>query len=140
MEIAIIEILLWLGFGLLLWALRESLNSVEVELTAAPPVRRRTPLPPPSNPQTRVGPIGRYADSPIHEFAIIEGRTYRFECVCPRRDSNRLACHQRWVPPGLVYAECALPSLQPGSQEQRTGARSASRRQQPAEELAIDRH
>ncbi len=116
MEIAVIEILLWLGFGLLLWALRESLNSVEVELNAAPPTRRPAPLPPPSKPQKLVGPIGRYADRPIHEFAIIEGRTYRFECVCPRRDANRLACHQRWVAPGLVYAECAVPSPQPGSQ------------------------
>ena len=110
MEIAIIEIVLWLGFGLLLWALRESLNNVEIELHGPPPYRREaTSLPPASRPQQLFEPIGRYADRIIHEFAVIDGRGYRFECVCPRRDATRLEKHQRWVAPGLVYAECALP-------------------------------
>lgn len=110
MEIAIIEIVLWLGFGLLLWALRESLNSVEIELHGPPPARpARQPLPPASKPQQLFEPIGRYADRIIHDFAVIDGRAYRFECVCPRREATRLERHQRWVAPGLVYAECALP-------------------------------
>ncbi len=110
MEIAIIEILLWLGFGLLLWALRESLNGVEIELHGPPPARHPAPaLPPASRPQHLLQPIGRYAGRIIHEFAVIEGRGYRFECVCARRDASVLKRHQRWVAPGLVYAECALP-------------------------------
>ncbi len=110
MEIAIIEILLWLGFGLLLWALRESLNGVEIELHGPPPPPRAAKaLPPASKPQQLFEPIGRYADRIIHEFAVIDGRGYRFECVCPRREATHLAQHQRWVAPGLVYAECALP-------------------------------
>ncbi len=111
MEIAIIEIVLWLGFGLLLWALRESLNGVEIELHGPPPARNTAPkLPPPSKPQQLFGPIGRYADRIIHEFAVIDDRGSRFECVCPRRDAARLGGHQRWVAPGLVYAECVLPA------------------------------
>ena len=110
MEIAIIEIVLWLGFGLLLWALRESLNGVEIELHGPPPARHGSAsLPPASKPQQVYEPIGLYADRIIHEFAVIDGRGYRFECVCPRRDAARLERHQRWVSPGLVYAECALP-------------------------------
>jgi hypothetical protein len=110
MEIAIIEIVLWLGFGLLIWALRESLNGVEIELHGPPPAARaKVPLPPASRPQQLFEPIGRYADRIIHEFAVIDGRGYRFESVCPRREARRIEGHQRWVAPGLVYAECALP-------------------------------
>ena len=110
MEIAIIEIVLWLGFGLLIWALLESLNGIELELQGPPTARRAPmPLPPPSKPQQLFEPIGRYADRIIHEFAVIDGGGYRFECVCPRREATRLKRHQRWVAPGLVYAECALP-------------------------------
>lgn len=120
MEIAIIEILLWLGFGLLLWALRESLNGVELELHGPPPGKPvAAALPVASKPQQLLEPIGRYADRIIHEFAVIDGRIYRFECVCARRDATRLGRHQRWVAPGLVYAECAaadapLPRCDPG--------------------------
>ncbi len=115
MEIAIIEILLWLGFGLLLWALRDSLDGVEVELHRGhTSIRARPVLPPASKPQQVFAPIGRYADRTIHEFAVIDGLGYRFECVCPRRDASRLKHHQRWVSPGLVYAPCTLPAgLQP---------------------------
>ena len=94
-----------------LWALRESLNGVELELQGPPPARRTpVPLPPASKPQQLFEPIGRYADRIIHEFAVIDGHGYRFEYVCPRREAMRLQQHQRWVAPGLVYAECTLPA------------------------------
>ncbi len=110
MEIVIIEILLWLGFGLLLWALRESLNGVEIELQGPPPGKPAAPtLPVASKPQQLLEPIGRYADRIIHDFAIIDGRIYRFECVCPPLQARGLGRHQRWVSPGLVYSECTVP-------------------------------
>jgi hypothetical protein len=116
LDIALIEFLLWIGFGVLLWAIRESMNSVELELKGPPPPppspSLRKPLLRASKPQQLIEPIGRYKDRPIHEYAIIEGQTYRFDHICTQLLASDTAPNQRWVAPGLVYVPCtAAPEL-----------------------------
>ena len=108
MDIALIEFLLWIGFGILLWAIRESMNGVELELKGPPPAPAalRKPLLKASKPQQLIEPIGRYKDRPIHEYAIIEGQTYRFDHICTQLQANESSPNQRWVAPGLVYVPC----------------------------------
>ena len=114
MDFLVIEILLWVGFALLIWALRESLSRIETEFElrgpppAHPPARRPADV---SKPEQLLDPIGEYRGRVIHDYAIIEGRPYRFAHVCPWNQSSRLPQDQRWVSPGLVYVECAGPVL-----------------------------
>lgn len=116
MEFLVIEILLWVGFALLIWALRESLDHIENEFELRGPpsaalaqARRPAQV---SRPQQLIAPIGEYRGRVIHDYAIIDGRRYRFAHVCPWSQSGLLPGDQRWVAPGLVYVECAAPALQ----------------------------
>lgn len=112
MELLIIETLLWIGFGFLLWAMRESLTRIEQEVEARvhSPASRDVPTTPPGGqPQRLIGPIGRYDGQTIHEYVVIDGRGYRFDHVCPAGSSVPASGDRRWVSPGLVYVECALP-------------------------------
>lgn len=114
MDFLIIEILLWVGFALLIWALRESLSRIETEfeLRGPPPATSPTRRPAEvSKPQQLIEPIGQYRGRPIHDYAIIEGRPYRFAHICPWGQSANLRGDQRWVSPGLVYVACAAPVL-----------------------------
>lgn len=115
MDFLVIEILLWVGFALLIWALRESLHHIETEFELrGPPRAALSPSRRPaeaSRPQQLIDPIGAYRGRVIHDYAIIDGRPYRFAHVCPWSQSNRLSGDQRWVSPGLVYVECSTPAL-----------------------------
>ncbi len=125
MELLIIETLLWIGFGFLLWAMRDSLTRIEREVelcegrwrAAHLPQLERTPTRFPL-PQRLLDPIGQYRGQPIHDYAIIEGRRYRFAYVCAPPESLTTVCdhpgHQ-WVAPGLVYVECAAPLTGPSA-------------------------
>lgn len=108
MEILIIEMLLWVGFVFLLWAMRESLIRIEEDI-ASRAAAAAAPAPRPSQPQSLTDPIGLYQGQTIHGFAVIDGRHYRFDHVCPIQHSDGLPGDARWVAPGLVYIECALP-------------------------------
>ena len=69
-------------------------------------------------PQRLLNPIGRYDGQPIHEFAIIDGRQYRFAHVCPTPElpsSSRDCAHYQWIAPGLVYVECAASVTEPSA-------------------------
>lgn len=114
MNFLAIEILLWVGFALLIWALRESLSRIETEFELRGPPPGSPPAPRPaevSKPQQLLDPIGQYRGRVIHDYAIIDGRPYRFAHVCPWNQTARLPRSQRWVSPGLVYVECAAPVL-----------------------------
>ena len=113
MDFLVIEILLWVGFALLIWALRESLHRIETEfeLRGPPPTAPARRLADVSKPQQLIDPIGEYRGRLIHDYAIIDGRSYRFAHVCPWPQSARLPQDQRWISPGLVYVECAAPVL-----------------------------
>ena len=112
MDFLVVEILLWIGFALLIWALRESLIQIEneFELRGPPPARSAGPRSPSiSQPQQLIDPIGEYRGRTIHDYAVIDGRPYRFAHVCPWTQSGQLTQQQRWVSPGLVYVECSTP-------------------------------
>lgn len=114
MDFLVIEILLWVGFVLLIWALREGLSQIETEFelhgtTAATTQTRRPPEV--SQPQKLLQPIGQYRGRVIHDYAIIDGRSYRFAHVCPWGQSGKLPTDQRWISPGLVYVECMRPAM-----------------------------
>ena len=112
MELVAIEILLWLGFALLLWALKDSLQDIESEfrdyrfpLPAYCSVRRDLI----ATPQRLIEPMGQYLDEMIYRYAVINGRHYRFDYVCPAGMPFRLDDNQRWIAPGLVYTEAPVP-------------------------------
>lgn len=112
MDFLIVEILLWLGFALLIWALRDSLIQIENEFELRAPPTSSLQAARPANasrPQQLIDPIGHYRGRTIHDYAIIDGRPYRFAYVCPWTQSASLDNEQRWISPGLVYVECAVP-------------------------------
>lgn len=114
MELLIIEILLWIGFGFLLWAMHQSLMQIEEEVedrTTRCTVSPVSPEAPFRQPQLLIDPIGQYHGQTIHDYAIIDGRRYRFDHVCQQAGAKRLPSGQRWVAPGLVYVECAAPVI-----------------------------
>lgn len=112
MSLMIVEMLLWVGFGLVLWAMRDDLMQAESRLRQPPPPlagpEYDSPDEPASQPQQVADPIGQYRGRTIHEYALIDGRQYRFAHVCPCGPTRQLAGNQRWVSPGLVYVECAV--------------------------------
>lgn len=111
MELVAIDLILWLGFGLLLWVLKDSLQNIDTDLRnyrlhrAGQPVNQGTVM---TKPQRLMEPMGHYLDQPIYRYAIIDGRHYRFDHVCPRELASRLPEKQRWIAPGLVYVEAPL--------------------------------
>lgn len=110
MSLMVVEMLLWIGFGLVLWAMRDDLMQAESRLRQ-PSLSAADPdasSPQASQPQRVSDPIGQYRGRTIHEYAVIEGRQYRFAHVCPCAPSERLAGNQRWISPGLVYVECSV--------------------------------
>lgn len=113
MSLLVIEIVLWIGFALVIWAMRDSLLHVESELQtrvtpkAGVPPRRRAAIA--SRPQRQSLPIGHYRGRIIHDFVVIDGRHYRFAHVCPHPGTQPLAGNERWVAPGLIYVESPPP-------------------------------
>ena len=112
MELAALELLLWLGFALLIWALKDSLQRMETEFrefqvsAAADRPARRELI---ATPQNLIEPMGWYLDRQIYRYAIIDGRHYRFDHISPAGMRFTLNEHQRWVAPGLVYTESPVP-------------------------------
>ncbi len=113
MERVALELLLRLGFVLMIWALKDSLQKMMAGLRdyhlppAAHCAPQRNPI---ATPQRLIEPMGWYLDQPIHRYAIIEGRYYRFEFVSPAAIPLRLTSRQRWIEPGIVYTEAADPA------------------------------
>lgn len=108
MSLLIVKVLLWIGFGLILWAMRESLVQLEsdLHLRAGRPSSANPLHDPPLQVQRLLNPIGRYRDVIIHEYALIDGRPFRFAYVCPTMTAGGLAADECWLAPGLVYIEC----------------------------------
>ncbi len=109
MEFAFIELILWIGFGLLIWALHDQLKQAEVEIDqqrTTPPRAARRPYF--CTPQNLIEPIGSYLDKQIYRYAVIDGKYYLFDHVCPRALAKPLQSNQRFIAPGLVYTQCIL--------------------------------
>jgi hypothetical protein len=114
MELILIELFLWAGLIFFFWALKDGLSHVETdiddlglfsgksEFMSARPVQF-------VHPEQVLDPIGRYQDTLIYQYVVIDGRHYRFDRVCPVGTSVSAQEHERYVSPGLVYvpvAEC----------------------------------
>lgn len=117
MEVMLLELLLWGCLLLFFWAMKDGLGKVESDIESigllsasrrAPGQRRDLRF---SCPQNLAEPIGSYLGERIYRYAVIEGRTYQFDRVCPPGCDNALNDGERCVAPGLVYLECRGPAL-----------------------------
>lgn len=109
MEIALLEIVLWAGLIFFFWVLKENLGKVETDLEKHEAERllaaRNKSVPDFKSPERLFEPIGYYRDAPIYRFAIISGRCYCFESVCPIGPFS-LTADQACLQPGLLYVAC----------------------------------
>lgn len=110
MEMILVELLLWAGLIFFFWALRDGLNHVESELETQDP--KAGPL---STSQSGSrfdradqvsDQIGRYCDSPIFRYAVIDGKRYQFKHILAWGTVSVLQTEERCLAPGLVYSRC----------------------------------
>ena len=112
MDLLLIELLLWGGLVFFFWALKDGLGQVETDIESLGLLDKRRPFPnaatgiPYVRPERVFEPIGSYQDVQIHRYAIIGGRQYQFDRVCPEQSGITLAADEYCVAPGLVYREC----------------------------------
>lgn len=109
MDVIVIELILWVALFFLFWALKEGLGRVESDIEAmglmnASRVAMQASRRHFSMPEKLSEPIGRYKDTTIYSFAVIDGRPYRFDFV--QAEGNGLKENQKCIAPGLVYVEC----------------------------------
>jgi hypothetical protein len=112
MDLVVIELVLWAALIFFFWALKDSLSRLESDIEAAGLLpARKTKAPSKSCPYARpdkvIDPIGSYRDAQIYRYAIIKGKTYQFDHVCPPEEPLVLQEGQCWLTPGLVYVETA---------------------------------
>jgi len=110
MELIVIELFLWAGLIFFFWALKDGLSHVEGDIENLGLFGNRQPAIVGKTaqfvrPEQVMDPIGRYQDAPIYRYAVIDGRYYHFDRVCPA--GFPLACRdcECYVAPGLVYVE-----------------------------------
>jgi hypothetical protein len=115
MDLVLIELVLWIGLLFFFWALKEGLSHVETDIEAlglATNTRRRAQGRGKLQfyrPERVADPIGSYRDTQIYRYAVIQGRTYQFDRICPADSGMLLDPEERCVAPGLVYQECPNP-------------------------------
>lgn len=107
MEIILIELVLWAGFAVLFWVLRDKMKQ---QNSGVGPNPEQTGINANEHGVVRFDradeltePIGTYQDAPIYLHARIGARNYVFSYVCApemRRDAQP---DQRYLSPGLVY-------------------------------------
>jgi hypothetical protein len=109
MEIELLEIVLWAGLIFFFWALKENLGKVEADIEKIEAAKlhaaRNPPTPRFESPERLFDPIGHYCDATIYGFAVIAGRRFRFDSICPL-GSATLSPDQACLPPGLLYVAC----------------------------------
>ena len=114
MEQVAIDVIIWVVFGLLLWVIKHNVQTMEADLRhyrLQQPKQINPPRTAISTPQRLIEPIGRYLGQPIYRYAIIEGKHYRFDYVCPKELVTPLSDKQRCITPGLVYTEAPITSM-----------------------------
>lgn len=114
MDFMLIELVLWIGLLFFFWALKEGLGRVESDIESLGLVTngrrslRRVRKQQFYRPERMAEPIGTYRDAQIYRYAVIEGRTYQFDRICPVESDMILEPEERYVAPGLVYQECDM--------------------------------
>jgi hypothetical protein len=112
MDFVFLELLCWGGLVFFFWALKDGLGRVESDIEAMgvfPGMRQAaqsSARPRFVQPDRVREPIGSYQGATIHRYALIEGRPYQFDRVCPPESVTPLDADERFVMPGLVYQEC----------------------------------
>jgi hypothetical protein len=109
MEIELLEIVLWAGLIFFFWALKENLGKVEADIEKIQEEKLRAARNPPKpsfvSPERLFEPIGHYRDATIYGFAVIAGRRFRFDSICPL-GSVALSPNEACITPGLLYVAC----------------------------------
>ena len=107
MEILLIELVLWGGFALLFWVLKDKLKQPDSDMDAHVVITNGGAGPGNAvhfdHADELTEPIGTYRDAPIYRRARIAGRNYEFFCVCPPDLRQILCSEQRYLDPGLIY-------------------------------------
>ena len=107
MEELVSILLLWVGFGLMLWALARGLDEVEASLesNAQRPQRLRPrQFAHPVCLSDAVGDVvGNYLGAPIYRKVTIGGVDYYFDHIQAPEDTTALRPNERWLKPGIVY-------------------------------------
>lgn len=120
MDIVLIELVLWAGLLFFFWALKEGLSHVESDIEALsllPNARQslsaggRIRF---DRPEQVEEPIGSYRDTQIYRYAMIHGRMYQFDRICPPDSGMSVDPDERCVAPGLVYQECGNQNIAAG--------------------------
>lgn len=117
MDLVLIELVLWVGLLFFFWALKEGLGHVESDIESLgmlPNARHsvhRSGLTQFDRPERVAEVIGSYRDTQIYRYAVIHGRVYQFDRVCPPESGMALGDDERCVEPGLVYQACSLQGL-----------------------------
>jgi hypothetical protein len=112
MDFVFLELLCWGGLIFFFWALKDGLGRVESDIEAMgvfPGMKQSVNAakrPHFAQPERVMEPIGSYQGTTIHRYAMIEGRTYQFDRVCPPESGMKFDADERFVVPGLVYQEC----------------------------------
>jgi hypothetical protein len=109
MDIVLLELVLWAGLICFLWVMKDSLGKIESELEKS--AAQKTPAGAgraagQASPDRLSEPIGKLGDAIIYRFAVIDGKTYEFDCVSAGTKAG-LKPNQRCIPPGLIYIERA---------------------------------
>ncbi len=112
MEIVALELILWVGLIFFFWALKDGLGQVESEIETIGLLNKRKPDAQLNEafcyacPEKMIEPIGSFAGTPIHAYAVIEGKNYRFDHVYPSNKAIFLRQGQCCIAPGLIYMAC----------------------------------
>jgi hypothetical protein len=106
MDVVLIELVLWAGLIFFLWVLRDTLSNMESELDHGAAQKasagRVSGL---TRAESLSEPIGSYDGVTIYRYAVIDGKTYEFDCISVGGMDVQLPPHQRCLPPGLIYSE-----------------------------------
>jgi hypothetical protein len=106
---SLLPLLLWAGFLLVLWWVRNGLDGVEASLLEArshQPAKGAT-----SADQGRFDKadmvdevIGQYMDTPVYRRIVIAGIDYEFDHIDPAGCAISHRPKERYLTPGIVYA------------------------------------
>ena len=102
----------WAVLFLFFWTLRDARGRLQAEVEAMALRGERRPNGRNINgfqyPQRVREPIGSYQGLPIYQYAEMDGRTYRFDRICPMEAAaTSVDRDELYIAPGLVYQECA---------------------------------
>ncbi|HEX7634992.1 MAG TPA: hypothetical protein VF427_06930 [Noviherbaspirillum sp.] len=113
MDFVLIELILWGGLVFFFWALQDGLGHVESDIESLGMFNsnaRQTMVCASElhyvQPQHVMEPIGSYQGMQIHRYAIVDGRKYQFDRVCPTGCVMTIESNERCVMPGLIYRVC----------------------------------